>query len=115
MQPSLFIEMYKRVYKFNDDLSQLFACSFSLKQGCLCSPKQFLIFVNELSIALNKQEQHGIQLSPRDECIFHLLFADDSLLISDTVTGLQNQIDVLDQQSNRFGLKVNLEQTKIIF
>ena len=100
--------------KHNDDLSQLFECPFSLRQGCLCSPKLFLIFVNELSIALNKQGKHGIQFSPGDECIFHLLFADDSLLISDTATGLQNQIDILDQQSNRLGLKVNLEKTKII-
>jgi len=98
----------------NNKLSDLFECPIGLKQGCLCSPSLFLIFINELSIALNRDGIHGIQLLPGIEVIFHLLFADDALLISDTITGLQNQLNVMNKQSKRLDLDVNLDKTKVV-
>ena len=98
----------------NDEMSELFSCPTGLKQGCLCSPSLFLIFINELSIALNINGKHGIQLISGSESLFHLLFADDSLLLSDTITGLQNQLNILNNQSTRLGLDVNLSKTKIV-
>ena len=109
--------IYKKVLarvKNNDQFSEQFACPMGLKQGCLCSPSLFLIFINELSIALNIHGKHGIQFLPGTEILFHLLFADDALLLSDTVTGLQNQLNVMYYQSKRLGLGVNLIKTKII-
>lgn len=46
--------------------------------------------------------------------IFTLLFADDVVLISDTVIGLQNQLDVLRRKSNEFGLTVNTDKSKVL-
>lgn len=43
-----------------------------------------------------------------------MLFADDIALISHTPVGLQNQINVLARASDRLGLKVNLEKTKVM-
>ena len=110
---AVYVNVQARV-RNNNQLSDLFSCESGLKQGCLCSPSLFLIFINELSIALNRDGKHGIQLLPGSEVIFHLLFADDALLISDTVTGLQNQLNVMNQQSKRLGLEVNLDKTKIV-
>ena len=98
----------------NGELSDQFSCPTGLKQGCLCSPSLFLIFINELSIALNIDGKHGIQLLAGTASLFHLLFADDSLLLSDTVTGLQNQLNILNVQSKRLDLDVNLDKTKIV-
>ena len=48
------------------------------------------------------------------EEIFSLLFADDVALVSHTVDGLQNQLNVLARASARIGLKINLDKTKIM-
>ena len=109
--------IYKNVLacvRVDSETTEPFLCPIGLKQGCLCSPKLFSLFINDLSQALNLHGKHGIQLTPGSESIFHLLFADDALLVSDTVTGLQNQLNVLSEQSDRLGLEVNLEKTQII-
>ena len=41
-----------------------------------------------------------------------LLFADDGILVSDTVCGLQNQLNVLCNTGNHFGRVVYLEKSK---
>ena len=78
------------------------------------STKLFTIFMNELSKELNKKGKHGIQLKPGMQIIFHLLWADDVILSSDSIVGLQNQINVLSEQAHRLGMEVNLSKTKII-
>ena len=51
---------------------------------------------------------------PESIIIYLLMFADDIALISDTVTGLQNQLNVLVEESGKLGLMVNSEKTKIV-
>ena len=46
--------------------------------------------------------------------IHHLMFADDTCLVSDTIQGLQRKLDILQQQCIRLGLTVNIEKTKIM-
>eukprot|EP00916_Digyalum_oweni_P017671 GHVL01029026.1.p1 GENE.GHVL01029026.1~~GHVL01029026.1.p1 ORF type:complete len:175 (-),score=5.84 GHVL01029026.1:326-850(-) len=57
---------------------------------------------------------HGIQLLPNQIEIFLMLFADDLALLSSTVWGLQNQLNLLFESSQRLGLKVNTEKTKVV-
>ena len=45
--------------------------------------------------------------------MFLMLFADDLALLSSTVKGLQNQLN-LPKSSRRLGLKVNIDNTKIM-
>ena len=42
------------------------------------------------------------------------MYADDNAIVSDTPIGLQSKLDIIQQQSIRLGLKVNLNKTKII-
>ena len=83
-----------------------------MKQGCLLSPKLFALFINEAAEELKKDGRHGINLSNLIEEIFALLFADDIALVSHTVVGLQNQLNVLARASRKTGLSVNMEKTK---
>ena len=46
--------------------------------------------------------------------MFLLLFADDVILLSDTVVGLQNQLNALKQEADRLFLNVNLDKTNIM-
>ena len=59
--------------------------------------------------------RHDIQLIPDLIDIFILLFAGGMILASDTVCGLQNQLNVLfDHTANRLSLSVNMDKSKIV-
>ena len=98
----------------NGELSEYFECPIGLKQGCLLSPKLFSIFISEVSKYLDAHGKHGIQLIPGGKIIHHLLYADDNILVSDTPSGLQSKLNIIHSQSERLGLEVNLDKTKII-
>ena len=114
-----YLEAIKGIYKSvlaavkqDGKYSEYFNCPSGLKQGCLLSPKLFTIFMTEISKALNEDGKHGIQFLSNYPLIFHLLFADDLSLVSDTVSGLQNQLNILKAQSDRLGLELNLTKTQ---
>ena len=109
--------IYKKVLaavRHNGEISDYFDCPTGLKQGCLLSPKLFSIFMTEISSALNEEGIDGIQLSSDFNNIFHLLFADDILLVSHSIQGLQNQINILRLQSQKLGLNINTTKTQIV-
>ena len=58
--------------------------------------------------------RNGIQLILDLIEIVILTFADDVILASDTVCGLQNQLNVLWESAKRLGLEVNLDKSNII-
>ena len=57
---------------------------------------------------MSKTCKHGIQLIPHTIEIVLLLFADDVILLSNTVVGLQNQLDSLKREPDRLYLTVQL-------
>ncbi len=57
---------------------------------------------------------NGVQLSPDLIEIFILMFADDVVFFSESVIGLQRQINVLETYCKKWALNVNLDKTKIM-
>ena len=57
---------------------------------------------------------YGVQLTPDVVQILIMLFADDVLLTSYCVAGVQRQIDVLKHFAHNFSMTVNMSKTKII-
>ena len=55
----------------------------------------------------------GLQLFPEDIQVLILLFADDIALISDTIVGLQRQLQLLKDYCLESKLVVNIIKTKI--
>jgi exonuclease III len=96
------------------DLTDEFLCPQGLKQGEVCSPVLFSLFINELTKDIVNSDTHGIQLAPEILELFILLFADDVILFSDTVIGLQTQLNVLCESAKRLGLVVNLDKSDIV-
>ena len=94
------------------NLSQFFECTRGVKQRCLLSPLIFSLLTSEMAEFVRRTGKHGIQLLPCLEKIFLRLFADYIVLVSSTPSGLQNQINNLEQASNSVGLTVNLDKTK---
>ena len=78
-----------------NNVTEAFICQKGLKQGEITSPLLFSLFINELARDIIKNGRHGIQLLLDMLELFILLFADDIVLLSDTIVGLQNQLDVL--------------------
>ena len=50
---------------------------------------------------------------PGLKIIHHLFFADDPILVSDTISGPQNELNLIKMQSERLRLEVNLDKTQI--
>lgn len=95
-------------------LTETFVCSKGLKQGEVTSPIIFSLFINDLAMDIISNGKHGVQLFPDLLELFILLFADDIILLSDTVTGLQNQLNVLAQKATALDLHVNMEKSNIV-
>ena len=108
------INMYnvvKSKVRVGNHLTESCMCPRGLKQGEICSPVLLSLFVNELA---NEIMQRGIQLIPDLIGSFILLFADDVILVFDTVCGLQNQLNVRFDTANRLSLFVNTDNSKIV-
>ena len=95
-------------------LSDFFECFQGLKQGCILSPMLFSMLINELANETLEKGKHGVSLGPAEIELFLLLFADDLTLLSPTVIGLQNQLNVLQEATQRLGLTVNLDKSKVV-
>ncbi len=85
-----------------------------LRQGCILSPLLFSFFINELSTDVLQNGKYGIQLFPDCSEVLLLLFADDVILVSDVISGLQKQLNILEKYADTWGLTVNLDKTHIV-
>ena len=81
-------------------------CPRGLKQSDICSPILFSLFINELATEIIQNGKHGITLSPEIIQILIMLFADDVVLLSYTVVGLQQQLNILRDTAKKLGLVV---------
>jgi hypothetical protein len=70
-------------------------CTSGVKQGDVCSPILFSLFINELTSEVVNNGRHGAHFTRDILEIFILLLADDVVLLSETVIGLQTQLNHL--------------------
>ena len=80
--------MYKIVkarVRNGQTVTDAFPCQKGLKQGEVTSPLLFSLFINELARDIIRNGKHAVQLFPDIVELFILLFADDIVLLSDTV------------------------------
>ena len=94
----------------NDGYSSFFECLQGLKQGCVVSPVLFSLLINELANEIILNGRHGVSLTADEIELFLLLFADDLTLLSSSVVGLQNQLNILQSETVRLHLTVNLDK-----
>jgi predicted site-specific integrase-resolvase len=82
----------------------------------------FSIFLNDLESYLQSKDVSGlITLSEEIENqlnvylkLFVILYADDTVIMSETKEDLQKQLDVFSEYCKFWQLKVNVEKTKIL-
>ena len=80
----------------------------------MCSSVLFSLFINEMTKDIIESGKHGIQLAPDLIEWLILSFADDVVLLSDSVFGLQTQLIVLFNTAKRLDLIVNLDKSNIV-
>ena len=96
--------------KFTDYIK----CTRGVKQGNVCSPVLFSLFINDIALDIINNGRHGVSLSSDFVQLVILYFADDMILISETVIGLQTQLNSLFSAASKLQLKVNMNKSKIM-
>ena len=109
---SMYEKVLARVRSRQDTLTEQINCTLGVKQGDICSPILFSLYINELAIDLIENGRHGVFFDVYE--LFVLLLADDIILCSETVVGLQNQLNILQRAACKLHLIVNLDKSNII-
>ena len=109
---SMYEKVLARVRSRQDTLTEHINCTLGVKQGDICSPILFSLYINELAIDLIENGRHGVFFDMYE--LFVLLLADDIILCSETVVGLQNQLNILQRAACKLHLIVNLDKSNII-
>ena len=107
-------ENVKTKVKCGADFTDFITCTRGVKQGDVCSPILFSLFINELALDIIGNGKHGITFIPSSVELFLLLFADDIVLLSETAVGLQTQLNSLFNAASRLELKVNMSKSNVM-
>ena len=99
--------------KIDDHQTQSFKYEKGVRQGCVLSPLLFNLYINELPTLLEEEKVDPFIL-PDGTKLSSLLYADDRVILSQTATGLQNAINILNNFCNKWKLNVNLKKTKVV-
>lgn len=94
-------------------LSARFPVQKGVRQGCVLAPTLFCLFINGLIDHLNKISDTDTPKLTANR-IPAMMFADDTLLLSKTSTGIQRILDGFANFCELRGLEINLTKTKFM-
>ena len=96
----------------NNSRSSHFPCLKGVRQGCSLSPLLFSLFISDLESYLAENRAGYVTLAHQEVRL--LLFADDLVLLADSIKGLQDSIDRLDEFCKAWKLNINIDKTKVV-
>ena len=108
-------DMYSRLQaciRLPNGISTPFPSNVGLRQGCNLSPALFNIFVNDLISDLTNEGTDAPRLDQLS--VNCLLYADDLVIVSESHTGLQNSMDIIEAFTKKWHLQVNISKTKCL-
>ena len=97
-----------KIYTEND-VSKAIPIERGVRQGDTISPKMFTVAMEEIFKKLNLQER-GLNID--GEKLTDLRFADDVALITSSVKDMEIQLNDLNRESKKIGLKIHKGKTK---
>ena len=87
-----------------------------VRQGCVLSPYLFSIYTRNIMRKVDEdpRSQHfdGVNIGPEE--VVDLRYADDTALLSNSTSGLDNLIATVKEKSEEGGLHLNVKKTKIM-
>ena len=102
----------KSCVKLTGVTSDFFRIFIGLMQGESLSPFLFSLFTNDLENSFSSASCQGYELGMLN--IFLLMYADDTVLISESPEDLQCMLDCLELYTTTWKLNVNIQKTKIM-
>ena len=97
--------------RLGNGLTNPFKLGIGVRQGDVLSPNLFKIFINDLPEYL--QSSHDpVQLHNLN--LHCLMYADDVIILSESASGLQEKLKILENYCSDWCLKVNVNKTKVI-
>ena len=118
--PDKFINIIRLLYKdytcqvvHNGKLSEEFAVTTGVRQGCLLSPLLFLVILDWVTKTAYASSGKGIQWTFTKK-LEDLEFADDLALLAHRLQDMQEKVEALKEAAQRVGLKINQEKTKVL-
>ena len=97
--------------KSDGELSRFFACDTGVRQGDVMSPNLFNIYINDLPDLFADDPDSPMLGDRKISC---LLYADDLVLMSVSVEGLQSKLDRLHKYCQEWELSINVRKTKLM-
>ena len=97
-----------------------FESNCGVRQGENLSPVLFAIYLNDLEDYLNSKNHNGFVLDNQENDIYSylklliLLYADDTILLSDDTVDLQNSLNDFIAYCKEWKLNINIDKTKCI-
>ena len=118
--PEKIVRVIKSVYRRvemkvcvnGNECTSGFLAEKGVRQGCKLSPLLFCLFINDLPDFFQNVETHAPSIGMSE--VKMLIYADDVVLVSQTGVGLQRGLKRIEEYSQKYGLKVNVEKTKIV-
>ena len=108
---SLYMECEARV-KVGEKQSEWFNVDQGVRQGCTLSPWLFTVFLDAIAKEAREGFVEGVRMG--NEIVDFLLFADDMVLVADSVDSLQMNLRKLDESLTRWKMKMNWENTEVM-
>jgi len=94
----------------NGHLSEWFQMTVGNSQGDPLSLRSFALFLERIMDIIKNRENSGV--SVRDNRVNNLRFADDIDIIELSNEKLQDTVDKLHTESERYGMHINVVKTK---
>lgn len=102
----------KSTIKYKGNISNSINSRLGVKQGDPSSSLLFMMFVNDILTNINS-DLEGI-FTVDEVKLFLLAYADDQVLFSTSPTSLQSMLNDIELYCNIWGLKININKTKIL-
>ena len=113
----LISDMYSKTkcaVKNGNKRSSYFDYNRGVRQGCILSPLLFNLYLDEFPHLLESSRDTDSITLPNGLPVNCLFYADDLILISRSAAGLQKQLNILQDYSEKWLLKINLKKTKTL-
>ena len=100
----------RAVVRIEEDRSGWIDIRRGVRQGCVMSPDLFSLYSQTIITELEGME--GVSIGGKN--ITNIRYADDTVLIADTERKLQRLVGKLNEECNKYGLKINISKTEVM-
>ena len=94
--------------RWGAEVSRSFNVTNGVRQGSVLSPLLFSVYMDQLSYSLN---QIATGCCVGDDCLNHLIYADDICCFSPSIEGLQELIDICSDYVHTHEISFNVKKT----